>query len=83
MKTIIADVSKQLDEGQEKQGKGIDIQPDNINIKDINDFVKFKILEYKVANLKDNDIQEVYKDDFKDFITKIFKKCNQISIQKL
>ena len=64
----ILDIRVQVNVGQKKQDKSIDLQSDKTTIEDINKFVKFKILEYKVYNFKDNKLQEVYKEDFNDFI---------------
>ena len=50
------DIRQQIKEGQKKQGKGINIDFNNINITNINNFIQFKILEYKVYNFKDNKI---------------------------
>jgi len=79
----MADIRAQVEAGQEKWGKGIDVQSNKTTTTDIDDFIKFKTLEYKDADLKDDDLWEVYKDDFKDFTTEIFKNCNQIGIRKL
>ena len=76
----MTDISQQVREGQKKQSKGINIDPDDINIIDINDFIQFKILEYKAYDFKDSKIQEVYKEDFQNFIVEIFKDCNQFNI---
>ena len=77
------DISQQVKEGQKKWSKGINIDPDDINITDINNFIQFKILEYKVYNFKDNEMWKIYKEDFWNFIIEIFKDCNQFYIQKL
>ena len=58
------DIRAQVDAGQKKWPKGIDLQSNKTTTKDIDKFVKFKILEYKVYNLKDDKLQEVYKEDF-------------------
>ena len=50
------DIRQQVREGQKKQGKGINVDLDNINIADINDFIQFKTLKYKVNNFKDNEL---------------------------
>jgi hypothetical protein len=42
----MADIRTQIDEGQEKWASGIDAQSKDIDIKEISDFVKFKVLEY-------------------------------------
>ena len=54
IKTTITDTKQKIIKRQKKWGKGINIDPKNINIKDINDFVQFKTLKYKVYNFKDN-----------------------------
>ena len=60
----MTDISQQVKEGQKKWSKGINIDPDDINITDINDFIQFKILKYKVYDFKDNEMWEIYKEDF-------------------
>jgi len=62
------DIRAQVNAGQEKWPKGINLQSDETTIKDINKFMKFKILKYKAYNLKDNKLWEVYKEDFQNFI---------------
>ena len=76
----MTDISQQVKEGQKKWSKGINIDLDDINIIDINDFIQFKILEYKFYDFKDSKIQEIYKEDFWNFTIKIFKDCNQFYI---
>ena len=58
------DISQQVREGQKKWSKGIDIDLDDINIIDINDFIQFKTLKYKVYDFKDNKLWEAYKENF-------------------
>ena len=79
----MADIRAQVEEGQKKWARGINIQSDDIDIRDINDFVRFKTLEYEDANLKDDELWGLYQDDFKDFTVEIFKNCNQTRVQKL
>ena len=79
----MADIRTQVEAGQERWGRGIDVQSDKTTTTDIDDFIKFKALEYEDADLKDDDMWEVYKDDFKDFTVEIFRNCNQILIRKL
>ena len=50
----MTDTKQKVVEGQKKWGRGIDIDPKNINIKNIKDFVQFKTLKYKVYDFKDN-----------------------------
>ena len=63
----ILDIRAQVNIGQKKQGKGINLQSNKTTTEDINEFIKFKILEYKAYNFKDNKLQEVYKEDFNNF----------------
>ena len=83
MKITMADIRAQVEEGQKKWARGINIQSDDIDITDINDFVRFKTLEYEDANLKDDELWGLYQDDFKDFTVEIFKNCNQTHVRKL
>ena len=62
------DIRAQVNTGQEKQPKGINLQSDETTTKNINEFMKFKILEYEAYNLKDDKLWEVYKEDFQNFI---------------
>ena len=64
----ILDIRAQVDAGQEKWPKGINLQSDKTTIKDIDKFVKFKILKYKAYDFKDNELWEVYKEDFNNFM---------------
>jgi len=64
----MADIRIQVREGQKKWDRGINIDSNNIDITDINNFVQFKTLEYKVYNFKDNKLWEAYKEDFQNFI---------------
>ena len=47
----MADLSKQVDEGQKKWRQGVDVT----SISDVNDYIKFKILEYGHYKLLNND----------------------------
>ena len=57
-KTIIdmSDIRAQVNTGQKKWGKGIDLQSNKTTTEDINEFVKFKILKYKAYNFKDDEL---------------------------
>ena len=46
----MADITEQVIEGLKKWGKGINLQSNFIKPKDINNFVRFKILKYKAYN---------------------------------
>jgi len=75
----MADISKQVSEGQKKWRQGVDVT----SINDVNDYISFKILEYKHFKLINNDLWEQYQEDFADFIEAIFKACNPTTIRKL
>ena len=79
----MTDIQAQVDAGQKKWGRGIDLQSDDTSIEDINDFVKFKTFKYKAYNFKDDELWEQYKEDFQHFTLQIFKDCNQLTIQRL
>jgi hypothetical protein len=49
----MADISKQISEGEKKWRQGVNL----MSIDDVNDYIKFKILEYGYFDLiKNNDI---------------------------
>ena len=75
----MADISKQVDEGQEKWRQGVDIT----SITDVNNYIKFKTLEYEYFKLMNDDLWEQYQEDFTDFTEAIFKACNPTTIRKL
>ena len=50
----MADITKQVDEGQEKWRQGVDLT----SITDVNNYIKFKILEYEYFKLINNDLWE-------------------------
>ena len=75
----MADISKQIDEGQEKWSQGVDLT----SISDVNDYIKFKVLEYGYYKLTNDDLWEQYKEDFADFTEATFKACNLAAICNL
>jgi hypothetical protein len=75
----MADISKQINESQEKWSQGVNLT----SITNINNYIKFKILKYKHFKLLNNDLWEQYKEDFADFIEAIFKACDFIAIYNL
>ena len=75
----MADISKQVSEGQKKWSHGVDLT----SASDVNDYVKFKVLEYGHYNFKNDDMWEQYKEDFIDFTEATFKACNRIAIYNL
>ena len=75
----MADISKQIDEGQEKWSQGVNIT----SITDVNNYIQFKIFEYGHYKLLNDDLWEQYKEDFIDFTEAIFKACNPTTIYNL
>ena len=76
----MADISKQVSEGQKKWRQGVDV----MSTSDVNDYIKFKILEYGYFDLmKNNDMWEQYQEDFADFTEAIFKTCDRIATYNL
>ena len=75
----MADISKQINKGQEKQSQGVDLT----SINDVNNYIKFKVLKYRHYKLINNNLQEQYKEDFTDFIKATFKACSIIPIRNL
>jgi hypothetical protein len=68
----MADISKQIDEGQVKWGKGVDLS----SMEDINAYVKFKTFEYGYYKFTNDDLWEQYREDFVGFMEAIFKTCS-------
>jgi hypothetical protein len=75
----MADLRKQVDEGQEKWRQGVDLT----SIPDVNNYIKFKVLEYEYFKLMNVDLWEQYQEDFADFTEAIFKACNPTTIRNL
>ena len=68
----MADIHRQIDNGQKKWRQG----PDLTSANDINDYVKFKTLKYAYYKFTNDDLWEQYKEDFAGFTEAIFKTCN-------
>ena len=75
----MADISKQIDEGQEKWSQGVDLT----SITEVNNYIKFKVLEYEYYKLMNDDLWEQYKEDFANFTEATFKACSIIPIRNL
>jgi hypothetical protein len=75
----MADISKQISEGQKKWRQGVNI----MSINDVNNYIKFKILEYRHFKLINDNLWEQYQEDFTDFTEAIFKAYNHIAIYNL
>ena len=76
----MSDIKAQVNTRQKKWGKGIDLQSNKTTTEDINEFMKFKILEYEAYDFKDDELWEAYKEDFNNFTLQTFRDCNQYSI---
>ena len=50
----MADIRKQVSEGQKKWSQGVDLMSTN----DVNDYIKFKVIEYGHYNFLNDDIWE-------------------------
>ena len=75
----MADISKQVSEGQKKWSQGVD----PTSIPDVNNYIKFKVLKYEYFELINNDLWEQYQEDFADFTEATFKACNPTTIRNL
>jgi len=75
----MADLRKQVDKGQKKWRQEADLT----FIPDVNNYIKFKVLEYEYFKLINVDLWEQYQEDFADFIKAIFKACNPTTIRNL
>ena len=58
------------------QGNGITLT-NKTTVKDITNYINFKINKYSKYNFKDKNLQEVYQEDFNNFIVQIFKDANR------
>ena len=54
-----------------------------MSITDVNNYIKFKVLEYEYFKLINDDLWEQYKEDFADFIEATFKAYSIIPIRNL
>jgi hypothetical protein len=54
-----------------------------MSLNNVNNYIKFKILEYRHYNFTNDDIWEQYKEDFIDFIKAIFKTYKLVIICNL
>ena len=75
----ITDLSKQVDKNQRKWRQRVDTK----SIHDVNNYIKFKIFEYRYFKLINNDLWEQYQEDFMDFTKAIFKAYNPTTICNL
>jgi len=75
----MADISKQVNEGQRKWRQGVNIK----SIPNVNNYIKFKILKYRYFELINNNLWEQYQEDFTDFTEATFKACDFTVIYNL
>ena len=75
----MVDISKQINEGQEKWRQGVDLTSTN----DVNNYIKFKVLKYEYYKLMNYDLWEQYQEDFVGFMEATFKACNPAIICNL
>ena len=75
----MADISKQISEGQKKWSQGVDLMSTN----DVNDYIQFKLLEYGHFKSMNDNMWEQYKEDFADFIEATFKAYSLMIICNL
>ena len=75
----MANISKQVSEGQKKWSQGVDLMSTN----DVNDYIQFKLLKYGHFKPMNNNIWEQYKEDFVDFTEATFKACSLMTIYNL
>ena len=54
-----------------------------MSITNVNNYIKFKVLEYEYFKLINNNLQEQYQEDFTDFMEAIFKAYNPTTIYNL
>ena len=54
-----------------------------MSIIDVNNYIKFKVLEYEYFKLINDDLWEQYKEDFAGFMEAIFKACSIIPVYNL
>jgi hypothetical protein len=81
----MSEIMKEIQAGRERWPKGIDTVDNTTTttIKDIDDYITFKITEYTHYNVHDEDLWEVFKEDFKGFSLIMLKECSQLGIRKL
>ena len=64
-------------DGRERWPRRLDAQHDNTDLKDLTDYIVYKIEEYSSFNFRDDTLWEAFKDDFEIYTVDSFKDCNQ------
>jgi hypothetical protein len=71
---------KEIKAGRVRWPKGIGVED---TTEDIDNYITYKITEYTHYDVQDEELWEVFQEDFTGFSKSIFKDCNQMSIRKL
>ena len=73
-----------LKKGYKKWPQGrINPQDDSLTSADVSDYVRFKTIEYRTADLQDDNLWEAFNDDFSGFTVEAFKNCYLSDIRRL
>jgi len=56
---------------------------EDIDKGEISEFIQYKIMEYGFYDMTDDDLWELYYEDFSTFILEVFKNCNQTTVHNL
>jgi hypothetical protein len=70
-----------IQQGREIWPQGINIE--SSSIQDVNNFITYKMVEYRVYETSDNDLWSAFREDFKDFTTTVFDMVNTSIIRQL
>jgi hypothetical protein len=74
---------EEIKAGRGRWPKGIDLNDKNTTTKEADDYINFKILEYQYYDFKDEELWELFKEDFSVFSAAAFKECSQACVHKL
>ena len=74
---------EEIKAGRGRWLKGIDLSDKDITTKEADDYINFKILEYQYYDFKDEELWELFKEDFSVFSTAAFKEYSQACVRKL
>ena len=81
-KTIIniLDIRAQVTERQRRWSEELNAQSEDIDKGEISEFIQYKIMEYGFYNMTDDDLWELYHEDFSTFTLEVFKNCNRTTV---
>jgi hypothetical protein len=71
---------KEIKAGRVRWPKGVGAED---TTEDIDDYIKFKITEYTHYGTQDEELWEVFQEDFKGFSLAALKECSQLGIRQL